>query len=159
MADRCREHPWGTCGRCGRDLGNEASDLHHGDLGLVCRPCYLRLNIKVMKLPIFRAGVRGQKGGWFWVELKGPGQIPTRHGPFKTKEAAETASTLTWRWVMLDLGLHNVQWRWRRHLFANGNTTTPVCGSAISSSTSTDAPVNPQDKRLADCRRCRNRAR
>ena len=148
MADRCSAHPWGTCGRCGRDLRNEGNDLHpapRGDMSAV----------EVVRLPTFRPGVRGQMGRWFWIELKGPGQIPTRHGPFKTRKAAEAASTLTWRWGMLYSGGHR---RWRRHLFGD-DTLVPVCGSATFSYTAEDDAVDLQGERLADCRRCRRRAR
>ena len=39
MADRCAEHPWGTCDRCGDDLQAQSACVPFGGYSTPCDPC------------------------------------------------------------------------------------------------------------------------
>lgn len=39
MADRCLEHPWGTCDRCGNDLQAQSACVPFGGYSTPCDPC------------------------------------------------------------------------------------------------------------------------
>lgn len=45
MADRCDDHPWGTCDCCGVDLGGVCCYLpyQYGDYDTLCYSCLLSL--------------------------------------------------------------------------------------------------------------------